>query len=128
MVRPCFLVIDQEHPDSISTRKLVLETAKYNVITAYSGQEAIATFKLFPKVAGIVMNEEIADMDAETLVQEFRAIDPNVLLVVTSVHGLDRSVKHYHRVSSFDPAALLDLLRELVPNLYETVASQRSEG
>lgn len=37
MIRPCFLVIDREFPGSISTRKLVLETAKFNVLTAYSG-------------------------------------------------------------------------------------------
>jgi hypothetical protein len=42
-----FHVIDHEFPDSISTRKLVLETAKYNVITAYSGREAVETFRLF---------------------------------------------------------------------------------
>ena len=50
VIRPCFLVIDHEFPDSISTRKLVLETAKYNVITAYSGNEAVETLKLFPNV------------------------------------------------------------------------------
>jgi hypothetical protein len=39
MIRPCFLVVDQEHSGSISTRKLVIETAKFNVLTAYSGAE-----------------------------------------------------------------------------------------
>jgi hypothetical protein len=34
MDRPCFLVVDQEYPGSISTRKLVIETGKFNVITA----------------------------------------------------------------------------------------------
>ena len=48
MVRPCFLVIDREYASSISTRKLVIETAKLNVITAYSGAEAIETLKRFP--------------------------------------------------------------------------------
>ena len=28
MIRPCFLVVDNEYPGSISTRKLVLESAK----------------------------------------------------------------------------------------------------
>jgi hypothetical protein len=27
-MRPCFLVLDQEYPGSISTRKLVIETRK----------------------------------------------------------------------------------------------------
>jgi hypothetical protein len=34
MDRPCFLVVDREYPGSISTRKLVIETGKFNVITA----------------------------------------------------------------------------------------------
>ena len=40
-VRPCFIVVDPEHSDSISTRKLVIESAKLNVITAYSAAEAL---------------------------------------------------------------------------------------
>ena len=36
MIRPCFLIVDQEYAGSISTRKLVIETAKLNVLTAYS--------------------------------------------------------------------------------------------
>ena len=41
MIRPCFLVVDREFPGSVSTRKLVIETAKFNVLTAYSGREAL---------------------------------------------------------------------------------------
>ena len=41
MTRPCFLVVDREHSQSISTRKLVIETAKFNVLTAYSAEEAL---------------------------------------------------------------------------------------
>jgi len=54
VVRPCFLVIDREFPGSISTRKLVLETAKFNVITSYSAQEAVETLKKFPALQGVV--------------------------------------------------------------------------
>ena len=48
MNRPCFLVIDREFPGSVSTRKLVIETAKFNVLTAYSGKEALEIFTTFP--------------------------------------------------------------------------------
>ena len=42
MLRPCYLVIDRETSNGISTRRLVIETeAKFNVITAYSSHEAI---------------------------------------------------------------------------------------
>ena len=62
MVRPCFLVIDREHPGSISTRKLVIETAKFNVITAYSAAEALETLALFPNITAIVLDASIGDM------------------------------------------------------------------
>ena len=55
-LRPCFLVIDSEHASSISTRKLVLETAKYNVINAYSCEEADAMIQRFPHVSAVVIN------------------------------------------------------------------------
>lgn len=62
MTRPCFLVVDREHSGSISTRKLVIETAKFNVITAYSSDEAIDTLRRFPAVSGIVLDAGMKDM------------------------------------------------------------------
>lgn len=126
MTRPCFIVIDHEFPDSISTRKLVLETAKYNVITAYSGKEAIETFKLFPNVAGIVMNEAVTGMDCATMVKELRAIRPDVLLIVTSSRGVTDCVAADHQLDNFDPASLLQLLRKLVPNPLEYYLSDEN--
>jgi response regulator RpfG family c-di-GMP phosphodiesterase len=124
MHRPCFLVIDHEFPDSISTRKLVLETAKYNVITAYSGKEAVETFKMYPNVSGIVMNEAVTGMDCSALVKELRAIRSNVLLIVTSSRGTSDCVLADHYLDNFDPASLLKLLRDLVPNPLEHYISE----
>ena len=59
MIRPCFLVVDQEHSGSISTRKLVIETAKFNVITAYTGAEAIQTLNKFPAIDAVVLDASI---------------------------------------------------------------------
>jgi response regulator RpfG family c-di-GMP phosphodiesterase len=124
VIRPCFLVIDHEFPDSISTRKLVLETAKYNVITAYSSTEAVETFKLFPNVSGIVMNEAVTGTDCTALVKELRAIRSDVLMIVTSSRGVTECVIADHQLDNFDPAALLKLLRRLVPNPLEHYLSE----
>ena len=72
MVRPCFLVIDREFPGSISTRKLVIETAKFNVITAYSAQEAVDTLKMFGALHGVVMDTDVTGMHCEALVQALK--------------------------------------------------------
>jgi response regulator RpfG family c-di-GMP phosphodiesterase len=124
VIRPCFLVIDHEFPDSISTRKLVLETAKYNVITAYSGNEAIEALRQFPNVSGIVMNEAVTGMDCSALVKELRAIRSDVLLIVTSSRGVTDCVMADHQLDNFDPASLLKLLRTLVPNPLEHYLSE----
>jgi len=42
--RLSFLIIETEPSDGLSTRKLLLESAKHNVITAYSGKEGVETF------------------------------------------------------------------------------------
>jgi CheY-like chemotaxis protein len=124
VIRPCFLVIDHEFPDSISTRKLVLETAKYNVITAYSGTEAVETLKRFPNVTGIVMNEAVTGMDCASLVKELRAVRSDVLLIVTSSRGVTDCVMADHQLDNFDPASLLKLLRQLAPNPLEHYLSE----
>ncbi|MFL6428487.1 MAG: response regulator [Acidobacteriaceae bacterium] len=124
VIRPCFLVIDHEFPDSISTRKLVLEAAKYNVITAYGGTEAVETFKLYPNISGILMNEAVTGMDCASLVKELRAIRSDVLLIVTSSRGITDCVVADHQLDNFDPASLLKMLRKLVPNPLEHYLSE----
>jgi hypothetical protein len=39
-VRPILLVVDPPDPETLSTRKLILESQKYNVLTAFTGPEA----------------------------------------------------------------------------------------
>jgi response regulator RpfG family c-di-GMP phosphodiesterase len=70
MIRPCFLVVDQEHSGSISTRKLVIETAKFNVITAYSGAEALETLNKFPGVDAVVLDAGVRDIPCTALVKQ----------------------------------------------------------
>src|SRR6185312_12980336 len=64
MIRPCFLVVDREFSANISTRKLIIETAKFNVITAYSGAEALETVQRFPAIDGVVLDIGLRDMSA----------------------------------------------------------------
>lgn len=117
MIRPCFLVIDPEFVGSISTRKLVIETAKFNVITAYSSREAIETLGRFPRVSGIVMDEGMRDMPCEELIQTIRKMVPGVPIVLvkspTSRHceGAD------HYLDGFEPALILTTLQRLEPEM-----------
>ena len=115
MIRPCFLVIDREFPGSISTRKLVIETAKFNVITAYSGREALEVFKRFPAVDGVVLDGGIDDISAEELTEELKAIQPKIPVVVIAFPGFDGCPRADFHLESFNPAKLLEILRGLKP-------------
>jgi DNA-binding NtrC family response regulator len=125
MVRPCFLVIDREFPGSISTRKLVIETAKFNVVTAYSAHEAVETLNVFPAIQGVVIDSDVTDMSCAELVQALKAIKAGIPIIVICGPGDHPCPNADHELESFDPRKLLELLRSLLPS--ETAAIEKRE-
>ncbi len=128
MVRPCFLVIDQEHAGNISTRKLVIETAKLNVITAYNAQEALETLARFPAVDGIVMDAGMHDMPCPELIRALKQLQPAIpiVLINTPLRALCEGADHV--LESFDPARLLTLLRGLVPQAKRVMEGEEARA
>ena len=124
MIRPCLLVIDREHSASISTRKLVIESAKFNVITAYSGAEALETIERFPAVDGMVLNSTLHDVPCEQIVATIRARVPNIPIIVVQGPGGQNCPGASHFLDSFDPATLLELLHKLFPRQAEVIKRQ----
>jgi len=114
MTRPCFLVIDNQYPGSISARKLVIETAQLNVLTAYSAHEALELFTRFPDVDGIVLDTEIAGIPCRKLIEKLREIRSGIPIVTVSPSGVDKCNGEQYHVSSYDPQTLLDQLRHIV--------------
>ena len=109
MLRPCFVVVDREHSGTISTRKLVIETGKFNVITAYSGEEALETVRAYPAVN----------------VPRLKEIPPKLAGIVVGGPGQESCAGQDYFLHSFSPALLLDLLRSLMPS--ETAAISRRD-
>ncbi len=127
MVRPCFLVIDREHSGSISTRKLVIESAKFNVITAYSGAEALETFERFPLIDGVVLNASIHDVPCEKVVATTRARAPQCPIIVIQGPSAELCPGASHYIDSFDPATLLELLHKLFPRASDALKSEENQ-
>lgn len=115
MVRPCFLVVDREHASSISTRKLVIETAKMNVLTAYTAHEAVETLSKFPGMHGAVIDVVQSDMTCKELAAKLKAIQPDIPIIAISGPTRELCEGADYHLDSFSPGPLLDLLRELVP-------------
>ncbi len=108
-------MIDREFPGSISTRKLVIETAKFNVLTAYSGKEALETFKRFPGVHGVILDGGLEDVRCDDVAREIKALQPALPIIVIAAPGFKGCPDADYQLESFEPAKLLDILRALKP-------------
>ena len=126
MIRPCYLVIDREFPGSISTRKLVIETAKYNVLTAYSGVEAREMFDRFPAISGVVLDGGLNDVACADVIRSIKEKQPKLPVVVICAPGDGDYPEADYQLPSFEPAKLLEVLRNLTPEAAQII-EQRNE-
>jgi CheY-like chemotaxis protein len=127
MLRPCFLVVDNEYPGTISTRKLVLESAKLNVITAYSPEEAIKTLDRFPNVDGVIVDTQIQGRSCFEVVKQMRRKHGDVPIVTVSPGGQDPCGEEQYHVSNFDPKQLLETLHKIRPREMNTVIEHEDD-
>ncbi|HTJ29380.1 MAG TPA: response regulator [Acidobacteriaceae bacterium] len=127
MLRPCFLVVDRETSTGISTRKLIIETAKFNVITAYSSAEAIETLRKFPALDGVVTDSGMVDMPCDDMLSALRAIRPDIPRVVVDTPAGTSCNLATHVLDTFDPASLLRLLESLFPDAARAIEKHNEE-
>ncbi|HEV8491071.1 MAG TPA: response regulator [Candidatus Angelobacter sp.] len=111
--RLSFLIIETEPSDGLSTRKLLLESAKHNVITAYSGKEGVETFKRFPNVDAICIDAELNDLKSSDVAKKARTTNPKIRIVGLSPRLAARCDWADETMDSHDPAALLKLLEKM---------------
>ena len=134
MARPCFLIADREFSGNISTRKLIIETAKFNVITAYSGGEAIETIQRFPAIDGVVLDGGIPDMPVADVIHQIKKLQAKVPVILICAPGEDDCPEADYHLEYFDPARLLELLQKLYPQetaaiqAHNQVLSQKEDG
>ena len=127
MQRPCFLVVDRETSTGISTRKLILETAKFNVITAYSSQEAIETLRRYPALDGVVTDAGMTDMACDKLLAQLKALRPDIPLIVIRTPSGTSCDLATHTLDTFDPAKLLALLQTIRPEAAREIEKRNEE-
>lgn len=112
MKRKCFLVAEPSSPEGISTRKLLLETAYYNVVTCYSPEELLDTAPLFPNVDAAVVHAELLRKDPRVLVK-LRGVFGTKPIVLLTSSGHDASAVADVTLPSHDPQLLMGKLREM---------------
>lgn len=103
------LMIEPEQPEGLSARKLVAETAKHNVLTAYNADDGLDLLQRFPKVDSVLVHGEMLLRHAD-LIQQTRALAPNCPVILCSPfeHPLPQGADYV--VNSHDPQALVTLL------------------
>jgi hypothetical protein len=111
--RPTIIVAEAEPGQALSTRKLVLETAKFNVLTAHSTDEALDIFQSFPNVSCLVAVDG-ETIDCERILKFAHTIRGDVPLVALSPRPAFKCAPANHHLSSYDPEALVQLMRKLL--------------
>ena len=115
-IRPALLVAEQEPDGALSTRKLVLETAKFNVLTAHSVEEARTALDVMaPGIAALIITAGLAPAnDCVALAKVFKERKTDAPVIFLSPGG-DQDCGRWsdHRLSSHEPEKLLDLIRSL---------------
>ena len=111
-MRLVVLMIEVEQLEGISTRKLVLETARHNVITAYTKDAGTKLLRRFPNVDVAVVHTELEDSSFRETVRELKGIRENLPVIGVSPRSdADKDGVDY-LIPSHDPEALLNLLAE----------------
>lgn len=111
MVRPTFIIAEPEADQALSARKLVIETAKFNVITAHSPEEFLELVRLFPNVNAVIMHTRLTSGRSQELVRSVRRLLPEKKLIAISPSIAEVNDVDYE-VDSHDPQELVNLLRE----------------
>jgi DNA-binding response OmpR family regulator len=110
MIRPTFLVAEPEPLQALSVRKLVLETAKFNVLTAHSTDEGIELFESFPNISAAILVHD-SGIHCERLACKIREKRPNTPVIALAPRVGDECNFADHTISSYEPQLLLELIR-----------------
>ena len=81
MARPAFIVAEPEPEQAISARKLLLETFKFNVITAHSVRETLEIVHSFSNSNALIVHCQLPHFDAETAIKQVKTSAPEMPII-----------------------------------------------
>ncbi len=113
MARLTFLVAEPPPYEGLSTRKLVLETAYYNVLTAYSAQEIGDVLQRFPNVDAVVFHTGLPNVDCESITRYFGIPLKRVPIIAVTSTDNEHVGGATKVISSHDPQLLLATIRSI---------------
>jgi len=105
------LMMEEEQPEGLSARKLVVETAKHNVITAYTADDGIDLLRRFPNINVVLVHVRLLHKQPNVLAR-VRMIAPRVPIILASPGGEQTAPEASFTVDSHQPHQLVTLLAE----------------
>jgi CheY-like chemotaxis protein len=122
VTRLLVLIVEVEQPEGLSSRKLILESMKHNVVTAYSGAEALELLaRVQPDL--VMVHSNLRGPSCAELLETVQQRYPGLLTLVISPTGSRCSTEDY-MVNSLEPSALVGFVKEFSQ---EVVGSQPME-
>ena len=105
------LMIEEEQPEGLSARKLVVETAKHNVLTAYNAEDGIELLRRFPNIDVVLVHASALE-ERHDLLGEVRAIAPRVPIILARPGGNQSRSEARYILDSDQPHQLITLLTD----------------
>ena len=110
-------MIEAEQPEGLSARKLVVETAKHNVLTAYNMNDGLDLLRRFPNVDAIFVHAAILE-HSPNILAVIRDRCPKIPIILAAPFGHIQSPHANFIIDSHHPQQLLHLLtNEILPRV-----------
>jgi len=105
------LMIEEEQPEGLSSRKLVVETVKHNVLTAYNAKDGIDLLTRFSNVDAVLVHAGLLHRKPD-LLSEIRKLCHDKPIVLASPFAEESNPEANFVVDSHKPQSLVKLLAE----------------
>ncbi len=112
IIRLVVLMVEVEQPEGISSRKLILETARHNVLTAYSRDGAAMLIQRFPNVDLAIIHTELEGQEFKATVARLKELRPDLYIVALSPVDSGQHEGVNAVLPSHDPQVLLEFLAQ----------------
>ena len=103
------LMMEEEQPEGLSARKLVVETVKHNVLTAYNLEDGLDLLHRFPNVDMIMVHARLLERDPH-LLREVRTVCPEKPIIFATPFASETRPEVDFVVDSHRPQDLVMLL------------------
>lgn len=109
MASKIILMMEEEQPEGLSARKLVAETARHNVLTAYTADSGMALLRRFPKVDAVLVHHSILE-NRPRLIDQIKEVAPDVPILLTTPLKYSMDPRVDYVLDSHNPMDLIEVL------------------